>query len=59
MLVELPRLTPIITALFGSPKYFLRGASGDFCLPGATAYQPLHFDIGDRRERDGITRLLS
>lgn len=55
MLIDLPRLTPIVTALFGSPKYFLRGAGGDFCLPGATTYQPLHSDIGDRRERDGIT----
>lgn len=55
MLIDLPRLTPIVTALFGSPKYFLRGAGGDFCLPGATTYQPLHADIGDRREEHGIT----
>lgn len=55
MLIDLPRLTPIITALFGSPKYFLRGAGGDFCLPGATTYQPLHADIGDRRDYGDIT----
>ena len=55
MLVDLPRITPLVTAIFGSPKYFLRGAGGDFCLPGATTYQPLHSDIGDRREQDGIT----
>lgn len=54
MLIDLPRLTPIITAIFGSPKYFLRGAGGDFCLPGATSYQPLHADIGDRKMFDGI-----
>lgn len=54
MLIDLPRLTPLVTAIFGSPKYFLRGAGGDFCLPGATTYQPLHADIGDRRNEDGI-----
>jgi ectoine hydroxylase-related dioxygenase (phytanoyl-CoA dioxygenase family) len=55
MLIDLPRLTPIVTAIFGSPDYHLRGGGGDFCLPGATHYQPLHADIGDRRERDGQT----
>lgn len=54
MLIDLPLLTPIITAIFGSPKYFLRGAGGDFCLPGATTYQPLHADIRDRYSADGI-----
>ena len=47
MLVDLPTLTPIVTAIFGSPDYHLRRAAGDFCLPGAT-YQRLHVDIGDR-----------
>ena len=42
MLVDLPTLTPIISALFGSDDYILRGAGGDFCLPGAHTYQPLH-----------------
>lgn len=49
MLVDLPRLTPIIEAIFGSPDYHCCGAGGDFCLPGAVGYQPLHADIGDRR----------
>ena len=40
MLVDLPTLTPIISALFGSRDYILRGAGGDFCLPGASTYQP-------------------
>lgn len=48
MLVDLPTVTPIITAIFSSPDYMLRAASGDFCLPGAVEYQPLHADMRDR-----------
>lgn len=48
MLLDLPTITPIITAIFQSSDYMLRAASGDFCLPGATAYQPLHADMRDR-----------
>lgn len=47
MLIDLPTVTPIITAIFGSSDYLLRAASGDFCLPGATEYQPLHSDVRD------------
>jgi len=47
MLVDLPTVTPIVTAIFGSSDYLLRAASGDFCLPGAADYQPLHSDMGD------------
>ncbi len=47
MLVDHPRITPIITAVFGSDDYSLRSAGGDFCLPGAVEYQPLHSDMGD------------
>lgn len=47
MLLDLPRLTPLIEAVFESPDYLLRAASGDFCLPGATEYQPLHSDMRD------------
>jgi ectoine hydroxylase-related dioxygenase (phytanoyl-CoA dioxygenase family) len=53
MLVDLPKITPIVTAIFGSDDYYFRGTGGDFCLPGAVSYQPLHSDMGDRRERDG------
>ena len=35
MLVDLPTLTPIVTAIFGSADYHLRAARGDFFLPGA------------------------
>jgi ectoine hydroxylase-related dioxygenase (phytanoyl-CoA dioxygenase family) len=48
MLVDLPTVTPILTAIFGAPTYMCRGAAGDFCLPGATEYQRLHSDTGDR-----------
>ncbi len=47
MLVDLPTVTPIVAAIFGSHDYILRAASGDFCLPGAVGYQPLHADMGD------------
>ena len=55
MLVDLPTLTPIISALFGSDDYILRGAGGDFCLPGAHTYQHLHSDMHDRIEFAGQT----
>jgi ectoine hydroxylase-related dioxygenase (phytanoyl-CoA dioxygenase family) len=51
MLVDLPTVTPIVTAIFGSSDYMLRSASGDFCLPGATKYQPLHADMRDFVDR--------
>lgn len=47
MLIDVPTVTPILTAIFGSPEYMVRAASGDFCLPGAVGYQPLHSDIRD------------
>lgn len=47
MLLDLPAVDRIVTAIFGSPHYILRAASGDFCLPGAVQYQPLHADTRD------------
>ena len=47
MLVDLPTVTPIVTAIFESSDYLLRAASGDFCLPTADDYQPLHSDMVD------------
>jgi len=49
MLIDLPTVTPILTSIFGSPDYIARGGGGDFCLPGAVDYQPIHSDMGDRR----------
>jgi hypothetical protein len=56
MLIDLPTVTPILNAIFGSSDYHLRGGGGDFCLPGATRYQPLHSDMSGRQVhnlRDG------
>jgi len=50
MLIDLPTVTPILEALFGSSNYISRGGGGDFCLPGAIDYQPLHSDMSDRRQ---------
>ncbi len=47
MLIDLPTVTPILMAIFGSSEYVVRAASGDFCLPGAGEYQPLHSDMRD------------
>lgn len=47
MLLDIPTVTNTVTAIFESPNYILRAASGDFCLPGATQYQPLHSDVRD------------
>lgn len=47
-LIDLPSVTPILAAIFGSKDYILRGGGGDFCLPGAIDYQPLHSDMADR-----------
>ncbi len=47
MLLELETVTNLVSAIFGSDDYMLRAASGDFCLPGAVDYQPLHSDIRD------------
>lgn len=49
MLLDVPSVTDLVTAIFGSTEYSLRAASGDFCLPGAVAYQPLHSDVQDWR----------
>lgn len=51
MLLDIPAVTDIVTAIFESPDYVLRAASGDFCLPGAVEYQPLHSDVQDWTSR--------
>jgi len=37
----------LVEAIFESDDFTLRAASGDFCLAGATEYQPLHSDMRD------------
>jgi hypothetical protein len=50
MLLDIPVVDAVVTAIFESPDYVLRAASGDFCLPGAVNYQPLHSDVRDWRD---------
>ena len=45
MLLDLDVVHAVVAAIFESDDYMLRAASGDFCLPGATQYQPLHSDM--------------
>lgn len=47
MMLQVPAVTKLVSAIFGSDDYILRAASGDFCLPGAVEYQPLHSDVRD------------
>lgn len=49
MLLGIPFVLDLVTAIFESPDFVLRAASGDFCLPGAVNYQPLHSDVSDWR----------
>lgn len=58
MLLEIEAVTDVVAAIFGSPDYVLRAASGDFCLPGAIGYQPLHSDVRDWVD-DSTTRFSS
>lgn len=51
MLLDIPVVNDVVTAIFGSPDYVLRAASGDFCLPGAVEYQALHSDVRDWRDK--------
>ena len=47
MMLQIPFVDELVTAIFGSQDFALRAASGDFCLPGAAGYQPLHSDVND------------
>ena len=46
-MIDLPTTTPILTEIFGTADYLVRGGGGDFCLPGAVEYQHLHWDFKD------------
>jgi len=47
MLLDIPVVLEVLGGIFGSQDFILRAASGDFCMPGAHGYQPLHSDIRD------------
>ena len=40
-LIDVPSITPILTAIFGSSDYAVTGGGGDVCFPGCNP-QPLH-----------------
>ena len=46
-MIDLPKTTPILAAIFGSMDYQVLGAGGDLCLPGAIEYQHLHGDVDE------------
>lgn len=54
-LVALPTVTPILSAIWGD-GYHVSGMGGDFCLPGATTYQPLHSDTGGTVLHEGVRK---
>jgi hypothetical protein len=47
-MIDLPTTTPLLTRIFGGPDYWVTGAGGDLCLPGAIEYQTLHSDQQER-----------
>lgn len=47
-MIDIPTTTPILAKTFGSRKYWVVGAGGDVCLPGAIEYQALHVDVRER-----------
>ena len=57
MLADLPRLHPILEAIFQSKDYMCWGAGGDFCLPGTIEYQHLHRDCGEGMFHDPSGRV--
>ena len=42
-MIDRPTTTPLLESLFGG-EYWVVGAGGDLCLPGAIEYQTLHSD---------------
>ncbi|HLI67152.1 MAG TPA: phytanoyl-CoA dioxygenase family protein [Caulobacteraceae bacterium] len=49
-MVDLPTTTPLLQAICGADDYFVWGAGGDLCLPGAIEYQTLHSDMREAYE---------
>lgn len=43
-MIDLATTTPILAHIFGGEDYWVLGAGGDLCLPGAIEYQTLHAD---------------
>jgi hypothetical protein len=43
-MIDLSTTTPILKSIMGGGDYYVMGAGGDLCLPGAIEYQSLHSD---------------
>src|SRR5262249_15619838 len=43
-MIDLATTTPLLEAIMGGSDYYVLGAGGDLCLPGAIEYQTLHSD---------------
>ena len=57
-LIDVPTITPILISIFdGNDNYHVRGGGGDFCMPGAYEYQPLHQDMGNLSFNDKTNKL--
>jgi hypothetical protein len=49
-MIDLPTTTPLLKSVFGGDDYWVIGAGGDLCLPGAIEYQALHSDARESYE---------
>ena len=47
----------LISIFDGNDNYHVRGGGGDFCMPGAYEYQPLHQDMGNLSFNDKTNKL--
>jgi hypothetical protein len=47
-MIDLSTTTPLLAHIFGGDDYWVIGAGGDLCLPGAIEYQTLHADYRER-----------
>ena len=47
-MIDLATTTPLLKAIVGGDDYWVIGAGGDLCLPGAIEYQTLHSDYRER-----------
>jgi hypothetical protein len=49
-MIDHPTTTPLLASIFGGDDYWVIGAGGDLCLPGAIEYQALHSDTREQWE---------
>ncbi|CAK9072003.1 Peptidyl-prolyl cis-trans isomerase D (PPIase D) (40 kDa peptidyl-prolyl cis-trans isomerase) (Cyclophilin-40) (CYP-40) (Cyclophilin-related protein) (Estrogen receptor-binding cyclophilin) (Rotamase D) [Durusdinium trenchii] len=59
-LVDVEKVSAVLTRIFGGKDYLCAGAGGDSVLPGVSEYQPLHADLNfpgchERRDSPVVT----